>query len=141
MNTVNNGVNQYSSMDDAELVVLCQQQKEAAFEELFKRHQRGVQAMLYKLAPDWNNCADLSQEAFIRIWKGVKRLQNPKAFKSWMYHIVTNLFYDELRKRPRNTSLISLDAPRNGDDDNSPTRDLVDPSSGPSELYDRKHMR
>jgi RNA polymerase sigma-70 factor (ECF subfamily) len=130
----------YSDMDDAQLVLLCQKQDQAAFDVLIKRHQRNLHAMLYKLAPDWNDTADLAQEACIRIWKGIGKLQNPKAFKSWMGQIVTNLFYDELRKRPRQTVIMSLDAPM-GDDEDSPTRDLADPAAGPDEIYDRKDLR
>ncbi|CAN5587234.1 sigma-70 family RNA polymerase sigma factor [soil metagenome] len=130
----------YSDMEDAQLVLLCQKQDQAAFDVLIKRHQRNLHAMLYKLAPDWNDTADLAQEACIRIWKGVGKLQNPKAFKSWMGQIVTNLFYDELRKRPRQTVIMSLDAPM-GDDEDSPTRDLADPAAGPDEIYDRKDLR
>ncbi len=131
----------YSQMDDAQLVLLCQKQDQAAFDVLIKRHQRNLFAMLYKLAPDWNDTADLAQEACIRIWKGIGKLQNPKAFKSWMGQIVTNIFYDELRKRPRQTIIMSLDAPMNGDDEDSPTRDIADPAAGPDELYDRKDLR
>ncbi len=130
----------YSEMDDAQLVLLCQKQNQAAFDVLIKRHQRNLHAMLYKLAPDWNDTADLAQEACIRIWKGIGKLQNPRAFKSWMGQIVTNLFYDELRKRPRQTVIMSLDAPM-GDDEESPTRDLADPAAGPDEIYDRKDLR
>jgi RNA polymerase sigma-70 factor (ECF subfamily) len=134
--------NSYNQMDDAQLVLLCQKKDQVAFEALVKRHQRNVFAMLYKLAPDWNDTADLAQEAFIRIWKGIDKLQNPRAFKSWMVQIVNNLFYDELRKRPRQTIIMSLDAPINGDDEHdSPTRDIADPAAGPDELYDRKDLR
>lgn len=134
--------NRYQQMEDSELVLLCQKKDQAAFQALMTRHQRNVHAMLYKMAPDWNDTADLAQEAFIRIWKGIDKLQNPRAFKSWMGQIVTNLFYDELRKRPRQTVVMSLDAPMGGDEEGeSPTRDLADPAAGPDELYDRKDTR
>lgn len=54
---------------DAELVVLSQKKNSQAFEMLVKRHQRGVFNLLYQLAPDWNNTADLTQEVFIRAWR------------------------------------------------------------------------
>jgi RNA polymerase sigma-70 factor, ECF subfamily len=134
--------NRYQQLEDSELVLLCQKKDKAAFDTLMQRHQRNVHAMLYKMAPDWNDTADLAQEAFIRIWKGIDKLQNPKAFKSWMGQIVTNLFYDELRKRPRQTVVMSLDAPMGGDEDGeSPTRDIADTAAGPDELYDRKDTR
>ena len=139
--TVVREASDYSKMDDAQIVILCQQKDQAAFEVLIKRHQRNVFALLYKLAPDWNDSSDLAQEAFIRIWKGIGKLQNPRAFRSWMSQIVTNLFYDELRKRPRNTVVVSLDVPMNGEDEEGPTRDIADPAAGPAELYDRKDLR
>ncbi|HEY9677814.1 MAG TPA: sigma-70 family RNA polymerase sigma factor [Drouetiella sp.] len=134
--------NSYQKMEDSELVLLCQKKDKAAFDALMNRHQRNVHAMLYKMAPDWNDTADLAQEAFIRIWRGIDKLQNPKAFKSWMGQIVTNLFYDELRKRPRQTIIMSLDAPMGGDEEGeSPTRDIPDSAAGPEELYDRQSTR
>src|ERR1700722_20319928 len=133
--------NAYSQMEDAELVGLCKKKDQAAFETLMKRHQRSVYAMLYKMAPDWNDTADLAQEAFIRIWRGIDKLQNPRVFSSWMTQIGTNLFYDELRKRPRQVTILSLDQPLNGDEEEGPSRDLADPAAGPDELLARKDVQ
>jgi len=133
--------NSYNQMEDAELVGLCKKKDQAAFETLMKRHQRTVFAMLYKMAPDWNDTADLAQEAFIRIWRGIDKLQNPRAFKSWMVQIVTNLFYDELRKRPRQVTILSLDQPVNSEEEDGPSRDLADPAAGPEEIFTRKDVR
>jgi RNA polymerase sigma-70 factor, ECF subfamily len=90
------------------------------------RHQRLVSGMLGKLAPDWHDSADLSQEVFIRMWRGISKLQNPKAFKSWMCQIVTHLFYDELRKSLRRSPAISLDHSIFAEDENDgATRDIL----------------
>lgn len=131
----------YGQKEDSELVLLCQRDKDhAAFETLVRRHQRTVYALLYKMAPDWTDLPDLTQEAFIRIWRGIGKLQNPKAFKSWLNQIVTNLFYDELRKRPRRTIVVSLDQPI-GDEEEAPSRDVADPAAGPEDMLHRKDVR
>ncbi len=131
----------YGQKEDAELVLLCQRNKDqAAFETLVRRYQRTVYALLYKMAPDWPDIADLAQEAFIRIWRGIDKLQNPRAFKSWMSQIVTNLFYDELRKRPRRTPILSLDQAIS-DDEEGPSRDVPDPAAGPDDMVHRKDIR
>lgn len=131
----------YGHKEDAELVLLCQRNKDqAAFEVLVRRYQRTVYALLYKLAPDWTDLPDLAQEAFIRIWRGIEKLQNPNAFKPWLSQIVTNLFYDELRKRPRRTPVLSLDQPIN-DEEDSASRDIPDPTAGPDEMVHRKDIR
>jgi RNA polymerase sigma-70 factor, ECF subfamily len=125
---------------DAELVVLCQQKDPAAFEMLVKRHQRSVYNLIYQMAPDWNNTADLTQEVFIRAWKSVHNLRNPRAFKSWLNQIATNLFYDELRKRPKQLTTISMDEPVDGDENECPTRDIADTSALPDECFQRQEL-
>lgn len=126
---------------DAELVLLCQQKDPGAFEILVRRHQRMVYNLLHQLAPDWNNTADLSQEVFIRAWRSIHNLRNPKAFRSWLNQISTNLFYDELRKRPKHLNTISMDEPMGGDEDGeSPTRDIADTSAMPDECFQRREL-
>ena len=88
----------------------------AAFTELLRRYQSHVDKVLYHLAPDWQDRADLAQEIWIRVYRNIKRLQEPKKFRGWLSRIATNLFYDELRKRKRARPPLSLDAPRNLDD-------------------------
>ena len=135
-------VRPFSELCDAELVLLCQNRDERAFTELFKRHRGLVNGMLYKFASDWRDSADLSQEVFIRMWQGIPKLQNPRAFKSWLCQIVTHLFYDELRKSSRRLPAISLDSIIFSDDDNEHfTRDIPDHSARPDVLLERKYTQ
>jgi RNA polymerase sigma-70 factor (ECF subfamily) len=125
----------YSQKTDRDLVLACQRREPAAFEELVKRHQRTVYALLYQLAPDWTDTSDLAQEVFIRIWRSINNLRNPAAFRSWLTQIVTNLFYDELRKRPRRLPTVSMDESF-GDDESGDglTRDIADSSAQPDDI-------
>jgi RNA polymerase sigma-70 factor, ECF subfamily len=131
----------YCGKTDADLILLCQKKDSRAFEELIKRHQRTVYALLYRLAPDWNDTADLAQEVFIRMWRSIGNLRNPSAFRSWLSQIVTNLFYDELRKRPRQLPTISMDEPLDSEEGNdATTREIKDKSAGPDELCQRNEL-
>ncbi|MGB7414524.1 MAG: sigma-70 family RNA polymerase sigma factor [Thermosynechococcaceae cyanobacterium] len=97
-----------------DLVLLCQQglrPDRPAFSELLKRYQSHVDRVLYHLAPDWDDRADLAQEVWIRVYRNISRLHEPAKFRGWLSRIATNLFYDELRKRKRHRSPLSLDAP------------------------------
>lgn len=100
---------QYKKMSLEELVVLSQQNDFKALEELIKREQKNVFATFSYLAKKRENVADLTQEALLRVAKNIQSLKNPKHFKSWLNHIVTNLFYDELRKTARKPDIISMD--------------------------------
>lgn len=82
------------------------------FAELMRRYQSHIDKILYHLAPEWQDRADLAQEVWIRVYRNVSKVQEPEKFKGWLSRIATNLFYDELRKRKRVSHPLSLDAPR-----------------------------
>jgi RNA polymerase sigma-70 factor (ECF subfamily) len=100
-------------LSNVDLVLECQRghsPEKAAFAELLRRHQSHVERVLYHLAPDWQDRSDLVQEVWIRVYRHIKRLQEPMKFRGWLSRIATNLFYDELRKRKRHSHPLSLDA-------------------------------
>ncbi len=102
-------------LSNYDLVLRCQEgvrPERAAFTELLHRYQSHVDKVLYHLAPDWQDRSDLAQEIWIRVYRNIKRLQEPSKFRGWLSRIATNLFYDELRKRKRVKPPLSLDAPR-----------------------------
>ena len=101
-------------LSNQDLVLRCQADHhpdKAAFAELLRRYQSHVEKVLYHLAPDWQDRADLVQEVWIRVYRNIRRLNEPSKFQGWLSRIATNLFYDELRKRKRHATPLSLDAP------------------------------
>ncbi len=100
---------QYKKMSLEELVVLSQQNDFKALEELIRREQKNVYASFVYLSKNSENVSDLTQEALFRIAKNIQQLKNPKVYKSWQNQIITNLFYDELRKVQRKAETVSLD--------------------------------
>jgi RNA polymerase sigma-70 factor, ECF subfamily len=106
-----------------------------ALEELVSRYQKLIYVTLQQLAPERNDILDLTQEVLLRMCRSVKSLRNPKTFKAWLNRIITNLFYDELRKAPRQLKTISLDEPVFEQDDNSsaPARDIPDVQALPEQ--------
>lgn len=120
------------ALSSEDLVAQAQADNMAALEELVHRYQKLVYVTLYQLAPERNDITDLTQEVLLRMCRSIKSLRNPKTFKYWLNRIITNLFYDELRKTPRQLKTISLDEPAyETDDDNSPARDIPDASDMP----------
>jgi RNA polymerase sigma-70 factor (ECF subfamily) len=45
------------------------------------------------------DASDLTQEAFIRVYRAWRSFKPGTSFLSWIYRIVTNLYRDELRRR------------------------------------------
>ncbi len=100
---------QYKKMAPEELIVLSQKNDLKALEELLRREQKNIFTTFSYLSKKRENVADLTQEALLRIAKNIHSLKNPKTFKSWTNQIVTNLFYDELRKTSKRPEIISID--------------------------------
>jgi RNA polymerase sigma-70 factor, ECF subfamily len=134
-------------LTSTELVALCQERlrpERTMFAELLRRYQGHVDKLLYHLAPDWPDRADLAQEVWIRVYRNMRRLNDPAKFKGWLGRITTNLFYDELRRRKRNRATLSLDAPLNLED-GSIDWDVPANAPGPvdtmmtQEFYDQLH--
>lgn len=110
---------QLDKLSNYDLILRCQaglRPEKAAFAELLRRYQPHVERLLYHLAPDWQDRADLAQEIWIRVYRNINRLNEPVKFRGWLSRIATNLFYDELRKRKRVKSPLSLDTPRTAED-------------------------
>lgn len=102
------------TLSNYDLIVECQKgirPNRAAFAVLVRRYQSHVEKILYHLASDWHDRADLAQEVWIRVYRNIQKLHEPAKFRGWLSRITTNLFYDELRKRKRVARSISLDAP------------------------------
>lgn len=99
----------YRKIPLEELVILSQKSDYRAMEELIKREQKNIFATFSYLSKKRENVADLTQEALMRMARGLANLRNPKTFKSWLNQIVTNLFYDELRRSVRKPQLVSIE--------------------------------
>ena len=100
---------QYKKMALEELIVLSQKNDLKALEELLRREQKNIYTAFTYLDKKRENVSDLTQEALMRVAKNIHTLKNPKTFKSWLNQIVTNLFYDDLRKASKRPEIISID--------------------------------
>ena len=93
------------SMKDEDLMKLCQEGDEGAFEVLFQRYEGQALSFIHRLIGDQNRTEALGQEAFLRIFKDAKSYQYPRSFTTWFYTIVRNLCKNELRWRSRHPTV------------------------------------
>jgi RNA polymerase sigma-70 factor (ECF subfamily) len=69
---------------------------QGAFAALVTRHQRYVYNLAYRLLRDAHEAEDLTQEAFLRAWRGLGGYRGDARFTTWLYRIVTNLCYNRM---------------------------------------------
>src|SRR5262245_18079798 len=96
--------------EDRALIALAQAGDHAAFRQLVERHQRRAFAIALSLVRDENDARELVQDAFLRVYKGLKSFQGGSSFFTWLYRIITNLSIDLIRKPGR--QLADIDEAR-----------------------------
>ena len=84
------------------------------FDGLVKRYHKQAYNIAYRLTGNHADAEDLTQEAFVRAFRFFDNYRRDLPFENWLYRIISNLFVDELRRRPK-AKIYSLDAPVNGD--------------------------
>lgn len=130
-----------NEMTDAELILACQAGKNGAIDLLLKRNKSTVVAMVRVRFPELSDYSDIVQEAYIRMWRSIGQLRSPAAFKGWMGQIITNLCYDEMRRKVKNQDIISLDEQYESEDgDNKMERHIPDTRHSPETTLQRKEL-
>ncbi|HEX4002248.1 MAG TPA: sigma-70 family RNA polymerase sigma factor [Candidatus Acidoferrales bacterium] len=128
--------------EDRELVRLSQGGSEAAFEDLVRRHQQRVFALVNGILRRPDDVEDVAQQVFLKAYLGIKRFDQRAAFSTWLYKIAVNECWDYLRKkkvRPlvyeadlseeqvsRLDGIVSADRPPEGPSDRAEARELLE---------------
>jgi RNA polymerase sigma-70 factor, ECF subfamily len=99
----NTNTRQAEAEDDRELVEAARGGDRQAFRALVERHQRRAYAIAFSLLRDESDAAEVVQEAFLRVYRGLATFQGGSSFFTWLYRIVTNLAIDVLRRPGRQT--------------------------------------
>ena len=84
---------------DEKLIEGSSEGDNAAFEKLLKRYLKSVYNFIYRLASDREVAEDLTQETFVKVWKNLRRFDQTKSFKVWIFTIAKNTAYDFLKKK------------------------------------------
>lgn len=71
----------------------------AFLERAVEQHGKATYNFAFRLTRNEADARDLTQEAFIRVYRSWKSFKPGTSFLSWIYRIVTNLHRDELRRQ------------------------------------------
>ena len=87
--------------DDRALVERSKEGDQQAFNSLVTRYQRKVFSIAFSMVRDREEAMDLSQEAFLKVYRYLHNFQGTSSFYTWLYRIVVNLCIDHIRKSGR----------------------------------------
>jgi RNA polymerase sigma-70 factor, ECF subfamily len=74
-------------------------EQQAFLEHAIEQYGKAAYNFAYRLTGNEADASDLTQEAFIRVYRAWQSFRPGTSFLSWIYRIVTNLHRDELRRR------------------------------------------
>lgn len=86
-------------IQDELLVLQCQEGNDNALETLIKRWQPRLSRLAWRLTAHREAAADIVQDAWLAIVRGLNRLDDPTRFRAWAYRIVSNKCADWTRRR------------------------------------------
>jgi RNA polymerase sigma-70 factor, ECF subfamily len=84
---------------DSTLVAAALAGDDDAFATLVRRHAGAVYKFVYGYVRVGADAEDITQEAFVRTWRNLKRYDASKKFKTWLFAIAKNAALDAIKKK------------------------------------------
>ena len=91
---------------EEELVARAVAGSSEAFEILFKQYRERITAYVRTIIPNYSRAEDVVQEIFVSALRKIHTLQDPAAFKPWIYEIARNASVDDVRRVKRNGEIL-----------------------------------
>lgn len=97
-----------ADLDEAALVDACVAGRAGAFDVLVERHRRGVYQLCYRFMGNHEDASDLTQEVFLRAYRGLRSFKGQSSLATWLYRIGANVCLT--RVAARTPVIESIDA-------------------------------
>jgi RNA polymerase sigma-70 factor (ECF subfamily) len=108
-------------------------------EPILSRYLKSVFNYVFRIVGDKSETEDIVQEAFVKVWKNLKKFNPENNFKTWLFTIARNTAIDQLRKR-KNISFSQIDSLTDGEDEKNFQGNVVDIEPLPDEIFMRKEL-
>src|SRR3989344_4768476 len=129
---ISNGVNR----SDSQLITDYLAGNEKSLEVLFERYLKPIYSFTYRYIGGGQDSEDVTQEVFVKVWRNLKKFDQEKSFKTWIFSIAKNASLDYLKKK-KAVPFSEFDTEEGG---NRLTDTLADPSPLPLELLEKAGM-
>jgi RNA polymerase sigma-70 factor (ECF subfamily) len=114
-------------MTDSQAVSLARQGDRAGFERLYRKHSRRVYALCLRMTGNSSEAADLTQDAFLQVFRKIHTFRGESAFSTWMHRLTVNIVL--MRRRRKSYNELPLEEGAQEESDERPkeigVRDVV----------------
>jgi len=101
-------------ISEAEAIQRAREGDQTAFEYLYRLHSRRVYAVCLRMLADPTEAEDLTQEAFLLLFRKIHTFRGESAFSTWLHRLAVNLVLMRLRKK--SPPVVSIEAAPDADD-------------------------
>ena len=99
----------FRAVEDTDLISRLRKQGDVeAFNLLVSRWEKRVFNYLLRLTANSDDALDLTQDAFLKAWQNISKLDDATRFGPWLYRIAHNEAYSLFRKRRPETATEDL---------------------------------
>src|SRR4051794_15809258 len=78
-------------LSDQDLVASCLAGRAGAFDVVVERHRRTVYQLCYRFVGNHEDASDLSQDVFLRAFRGLRNFKGQSSLGTWLYRIGVNV--------------------------------------------------
>ena len=98
------------SKESADAVIPVERQAAADLDTLYvglvRDYHRRIYNYVFRIVGDSALAEDLTQEAYLRAYRGLPKLDGGANHRAWLFRIATNVATDELRRRKRRPRMV-----------------------------------
>ena len=124
-----------SDEENVRLMLRVREGDTEAFERLVNLHQRSVIGTVSRMLNNVEDAHDVAQQVFIRVWRSAARYEPSAKFTTWLFTIMRNLVFNELRRRGRKKEVsVEGQAEEHHQHLTAPSRDNPDTVAQQTEL-------
>jgi RNA polymerase sigma-70 factor (ECF subfamily) len=93
-------------LDEAGLIEACLSGRPGAFDVIVERHRRPVYQLCYRFVGNHEDASDLSQDVFLRAYRGLGKFRGGSSLATWLYRISVNLCLNRVGRKVSPTEAI-----------------------------------
>ncbi len=109
-------------LTEAEAIQRAKTGDAASFEALYALHKRRVYSLCLRMVSNTAEAEDLSQEAFLQLFRKIGTFRGESAFSTWLHRLAVNVVLMHLRKK--GLSEVSLDEMMEPQQEDGPKKDI-----------------
>jgi RNA polymerase sigma-70 factor, ECF subfamily len=104
----------FRAVEDADLIRQATRGNVESFNLLVSRWEKRVYNYLLRITANREDALDLTQDAFLKAYQNLRKLDDPSRFAPWLYRIAHNEAYSMFRKRKPEIDVDALEPEATG---------------------------